>query len=273
MKFSEKILVKLIGFVKRLLLKRNVFLSRTVHEDSLKGFFSRIKPLRTNFELIRIGSDLDGGYLLPNDLDGIDGCFSPGVSTSSDFELEMANKGVTCFLADYSVDGPPIPHELFFFEKKFLGSENNSKFITLEGWVKRKAHAGKDMILQMDIEGAEYEVIVNTPADVLKQFRIIIIEFHDLEQLLNKLSFTLIDQCFRKLLDQFEIVHIHPNNIMKAKAVVFKSMEISSALEITFLRKDRIAHQQPITQFPHVLDNPNSLDFDDYVLPKNWYLH
>jgi hypothetical protein len=273
MKFSEKILVKLIALIKGLLLKRNIFLSRTTHEDSLIDFFKRIRPLKTNFELVRMGSNLDGGYLLPNDLGGIDGCFSPGVSTTSDFELEMAEKGVKCYMADYSVQGPPIQHELFYFERKFLGSENNTKFITLEEWVNRNARISSDMILQMDIEGAEYEVIVNTPVEILKRFRIIIIEFHDLEQLLNKLGFTLIDQTFRKLLSLFEIVHIHPNNIMKDKMVVYKNFEIPSVLEITFLRKDRISQQRPITVFPHPLDKLNSLDFEDYILPKTWYQH
>lgn len=97
------------------------------------------------------------------------------------------------------------------------------------------------------------------------------IEFHDLEQVLSKFGYSLIDQTFKKLLKNFEIVHIHPNNIMKGKRAIVEGYEIPSVLEITFLRKDRIKDRHPIRKFPHHLDRPNSLDFEDYVLPSCWY--
>lgn len=78
---------------------------------------SLLKPIKTNHELIRIGGDGDGGYLIPNDLVGIDSCFSPGVSSVADFENDLTKKGIKCFLADFSVDAPPIKNKLFDFEK------------------------------------------------------------------------------------------------------------------------------------------------------------
>lgn len=263
-------ITNLILYLKLFLGKRGIFISRVTSRLQLDDFFRLIRPVKTNYDLVRFGSDLDGGYLIPEDLEGVDGCFSPGVSTTSDFELEMANRGIKCFMADYSVDAPSLGHELFSFEKKFLGSYNDEIFMTLENWVSRNLPNGNEMILQMDIEGYEYEVIMNTTSQMLKRFRIIVIEFHDLEQMLNKLGFVLIYQTFRKLLLDFEIVHIHPNNIMKAKRAIYKEYEIPSVIEVTFLRRDRITTMTTIKKFPHELDQLNSTAFDDYVLPKCW---
>jgi hypothetical protein len=271
MKASSVLWTRFILPLKIALGKVGIFVSSTTRLDSIQNFFRLIRPLRTQHKLIRVGQTADGGYLVPNDLEGIDRCFSPGVSTSSDFELDLANRGISCYMADYSVEQPPIQHALFQFEKKFLGSENNEKFLTLESWVAKYGSNSSDMVLQMDIEGAEYEVIFNTPSEILNRFRIIIVEFHDLDQMLNKTSCTLIDQCFRKLLRDFEIVHLHPNNIMKGKRAIYHQFEIPSVIEATFLRKDRILSSVHQTEFPHPLDLPNSTDFDDYVLPRCWY--
>lgn len=262
---------KLAFTLRQLLIKVNVFISRITPEDALHDFFKSIRPVKTQHDLIRIGSDDDGGYLIPDDLNGIDGCFSPGVSITSDFELEIANRGIQCFMADFSVEGPQLQHKLFHFEKKFIGLEINDVFMTLEDWVSRNAPEQRDMILQMDIEGFEYDVIMNTSRETLKRFRIIVIEFHDLEQILFKLGCTLVNQSFKKLLHDFEIVHIHPNNIVKRKRAIYKEYEIPSVIEVTFLRKDRIISSTPTHQFPHNLDRPNSLEMEDHILPRCWH--
>ena len=54
--------------------------------------------------------------------------------------------------------------------------------------------------LKIDIEGAEYPVILDSPLEVLNKFRILVIEFHDLDALLHHKGFELIDLTFSKLL-------------------------------------------------------------------------
>jgi hypothetical protein len=267
----EKMKMKSILFVRRFFAARGIFISKNIDVSVLTSFFDMIKPVATNHDLIRLGAGDDGGYLIPNDLAGINICFSPGVSITADFELELANRGITCFMADYSVEKPPLSNPLFHFEKKFLGSENNQVFMTLNDWVSKNAPEENDLILQMDIEGAEYEVIMDAKQEILQKFRIIVIEFHDLEFLLSKIGHQLISNTFKKILRNFEIVHIHPNNIMKEKRFVYRQFEIPSVLEITFLRKDRISIQQPLITFPHPQDKPNSQELDDYVLPHCWF--
>src|ERR1700722_19015791 len=204
----------------------------------------KLAPQDSGPELIRIGGPGDGGYLIPDDLDGIEYCFSPGVNTISDFENELADRGIRCFLADYSVEAPAILRPEFIFDKKFLGSTNSGRFFTLASWKdKYLTDYTGDLILQMDIEGAEYQVILNATDELLSQFRILVIEFHSLDRLLDPLLFGIISACFEKLLESFCVVHIHPNNFYGS--VKRGEIEIPRIMEFTFLNKKRITGTSP----------------------------
>lgn len=100
--------------------------------------------------------------MIPNDLVGISACFSPGVSSISDFEKDCANLGLKVFLADRSVDGPAIKDRPFHFTKKFIGSFSNEEFMRIDDWVLScLPNNSGDLILQMDIESFEYETIIS----------------------------------------------------------------------------------------------------------------
>jgi len=255
--------------LQNLLYRKNRYIFRTTDPKTLQEFFAMVKPQSTNHKLIRVGGNSDGGYLVPDDLAGIKNCFSPGVSVTANFENELAERGIKSYLADYSVEKAPIENEFFDFEKKYLGAKTDDIFMTLDGWVHRKCPNDSDMILQMDIEGAEYPVIFDSSAELLQKFRILVIEFHGLDALIQKAGFDLINLTFTKLLNHFEIVHIHPNNCLKSK--FYKGFEIPPVMEMTFLRKDRISQKTPAKQFPHPLDVTNAPGKDDIALPECWY--
>ena len=256
-------------FLKSALLKRDMFVGPAVAPTQLAGFFRAIRPLTTEQKLIRLGGDADGGYLLPDDLDGVEICFSPGVSAVADFELDLTQRGIQCFLADAAVVAPPIQHPLFDFERKHLASRDADNAMRLASWLVAKAPDGHDFILQMDIEGAEYDVILNTNDEVLQKFRIMVIEFHQLDRLADAFGFAFIRLAFEKLLQHFAIVHIHPNN--SQRPVQFKGFEIPPVIEVTLLRNDRIAQSAPCRTFPHPLDRANVRKRGDLVLPRCWY--
>jgi hypothetical protein len=256
-------------FVNGLPLAASSVLARKTKKAALLDFLAEIRPVTTDRPLIRIGGEGDGGYLAPDDFEGVDTCFSPGISNTVDFELAMAARGIRSFMADYSVNAPPKKHALFHFEKKYLGATNDDVFMTLENWVTRNAPKSSNMILQMDIEGAEYPVILESDSSILKRFRIIIVEFHNLEDLWQQRGFELIRVTFLKLLKDFEIVHIHPNN--KSKPLVQQGIEIPPLMEFTFLRKDRIRSKAPTASFPHALDRKNVPTKADFALPGCWF--
>ena len=142
-----------------------------------------------------------------------------------------------CFLADKSVEKSPISNEFINFTTKHLSYYNNNEYMTLDYFIKDKYKGNKDLILQMDIEGAEYEVILSSEDELLKKFRVIIIEFHGLERLINSSGFKYINTTFMKILKNSDIVHIHPNNCLIPIKV--RNTVIPPIMEFTFLRKDR----------------------------------
>jgi hypothetical protein len=141
--------------------------------------------------------------------------------------------------------------------------------MTLDDWVSSCASPDGDLILQMDIEGAEYGSIIATRNDILARFRIIVIEFHDLDNLFYKSSFKFMKMAFDKLLTNFAVVHIHPNNY--SQPICHGVIEIPPLLEFTFLRKDRFANSSFVEELPHALDAPCCPNLQDFELPSCWY--
>jgi len=246
--------------------------SRQTPAAEVLGLIEKLRPMDCGKELIRIGKAGDGAYLIPNDLEGIEYCFSPGVNTVSDFENHLADLHIKSFLADYSVGAPPIARPEFIFDKKFLGASDRDPYFTLQSWKDKylKDYPG-DMILQMDIERFEYEVIFNTPDSLLDQFRIMVIEFHDLDKLFDPFSFTLMSSCFEKILKFFHVVHIHPNNCI-AEVARRGAVEVPKIMEFTFYNKRRVSATREQTVFPHQLDEDNTALLPSVRLPACWYV-
>lgn len=258
-----------VARIVRRLSRIGLYVTRVTSRKDLLSFLQTVRPVDTGWGLIRMGGNSDGGYLLPNDLVGIDACFSPGVAGIASFEESFAHRGVQCFLADYSISELPVQHKLFEFSKRNLGIYNDDSTMTLEQWVTTKAPQGENLVLQMDIEGAEFGVLCDAPQSVLERFRILVVEFHFLDGLLNWWGYQLVGLTFQKLLRSFEIVHIHPNNC--SQLFESRGVSIPPVMEVTFHRKDRVLSRQRIERFPHPLDCPNVKEEPEIVLPTCWY--
>jgi len=257
-------------WVRRTLLERGLFVAHSTHDQEIIALLKAIRPKSTAVPLVRIGNAADGGYLVPDDFENVRYCFSPGVSDNSTFEAELAAKGIESFLADWSVEGPAVESEMFHFEKRYIGARTDQTTMTLKSWVERSVSEDSgDLILQMDIEGSEYDVVFNTPEEVWNRFRIVLIEFHDFNYIFNPLGLRLVSLCFARLLEVFDVVHIHPNNYSGSSKR--GRLEIPRMLEFTFLRKDRVGNWDFRSDFPHALDCPNIPESPDLLLPKCWY--
>ena len=262
--------MNLRDLMRQLFLSSGKSITNVTEIEDLERFIKKFRPKSVEKKLIRIGGKGDGAYLLPDDLSGISTCFSPGVDITSAFEEELAERyGIKSFMVDFSVDKPPIESEFFNFDKKFLGNKNDEKYIRLEDWVKNNTEDDSDLILQMDIEGAEYEVIIDTPREIFKKFRIMAIEFHSLDMLFNKNSFKMVETLFDKLSSDFTVVHIHPNN--SRPIINLNSIDIPELLEFTFLRNDRVVMSDKKLRFPHELDEQCAPHRPSRHLPKCWW--
>lgn len=182
----------------------------------------------------------------------------------------MADRGIDVYMADASVPGPPVKNARFHFQPKFLGvveDEKNMRLDTLCASVDKSLQG--DRLLQMDIEGAEFRVLLDASDETLQSFRIMVIEFHHLTRMFAAFPLTMIRAVFEKLLRFHHVVHIHPNN--ECGATVRGGIAIPPVMEFTFYRKDR-AELDPgrKLEFPHPLDRDNLSKYPSVVLPECW---
>lgn len=122
--------------------------------------------------------------------------------------------------------------------------------------------------MQIDIEGAEYESIISASQETLSRFKVIIAEFHGLDSIFSVYGFKLINLCFEKLLRDFYVVHLHPNN---CEGEVRKwGLSVPRVMEMTFIRKDSCQKLGFANQYPHPLDQTCVTSKPDLVLNQFW---
>lgn len=265
----------LLQMIRPFFAKKAVGNPEIIEKEKMVQFIKSLHPFQTQFDLIRLGPNGDGGYLVPDCLDDIQSCFSPGVSEVSGFELDCLNRGMKVFMADRSIEKPnwDVPEEKYSFQKKFIGCTNNEEFMTMDSWFQSTSlPTDAELLLQMDIEGAEYNAIINMSDELMKRFKIMVIEFHTLRHLWNKGFFRIAAITFKKILQTHICIHLHPNNFKGTQGSTYTrfGVEIPKVLEFTFLRKDIAEIKGYQTQFPHPLDFDNT-DKAHFPLPKNWY--
>ena len=228
-----------------------------------------LRPFDVGYELIRVGDFGDGGYLVPDDLSKIRACFSPGVSKQASFEMDLAKRGIQSFMADASVDGPAEDVPGAVFRKQHVGPRTERGLISLKDWIDECVPGEGELLLQMDIEAAEYPVFSSLPSQYLARFRIIVIELHRIPSLLMKPKFF--DRA-KPLLDaisaSFTSVHIHTNNV--SGQVEITGTAFPRVVEATFIRNDRVKCRLPKQDLPHKLDSRHNAARPDIPIPDEW---
>jgi hypothetical protein len=217
-----------------------------------------LRPQDNGHSLIRVGGPGDGGYLIPDDLSGIAEMFSPGSNKLSNFEKEVAERWqIRSYICDSIDEKPEDLSDFQDFTPAWVGPyTDGEKLISLAEWVEEKSQSHGDLMLQMDIEGAEFQTLLPVPMDLMKRFRIIVIELHFLEALKNRWAFKQIySPFFNKLLSNFDIVHAHPNNCCGVWN--YGDVEYPRLIELTLHRKDRGRNLTPKRSSKNELDYPS----------------
>lgn len=251
-----------------------VLLRSDTSRKSLSELLSKIRPVNISVPLKRLGPEGDGGYVVPDDFEGCDGLISPGVGDISDFEFALAEKGLNILLLDGSVEGPSRSHQNFVFWKKFLASSQSVTTVTLKNAL-GEFPVTRDLCLQMDIEGGEWEVLATVDSESLKRFRMIIVEVHGFAQrVLSKTGFLLAHVIFEKLLQDFVVAHVHVNNATRSYVLPANQGQpravLPNTFELTLIRKDRVRIRGGTPKLPSDLDSRNVSWKPDSELPNEW---
>ena len=225
-------------------------------KKELRHYLDNFRPIDNGIPLIRIGDAGDGGYLVPDDLDGIEACFSPESDMLWTFESQLAiNYGIKSYICDKDERRPKNLTKDQHFTPGWLGIETIDNYISLTDWISvSNLQESSDLLLQMDIERAEWTVLFALSTNTLLRFRVIVVEFHFLSQLRNNLAFEkLFKPALDKLFANFDVVHSHPNNCCGTFPV--DGIDFPEIIEITFHRKDRAKARAGFRELPNKLDS------------------
>ena len=165
-----------------------------------------------NCALTRYGSANDGGYLLcENLMTGVEGLYSYGIDAEDNFgcqvsaELRLPAHQYDCFTESRPTCGSVSP----VFHDECVGPKaetiDGQPFDTLASQFARNGHAGRRLLVKIDIEGAEWDSIMAAPDAVLERIDQMPMELHNAS---GQRSLDVI----RKLKRTFYVVSLHFNN-------------------------------------------------------------
>jgi len=223
------------------------------YEHYLEELKKRLIPYQNN-NLKRYGPNGDGAYILDKELvNKTNIVYSLGVGPNDShigFDHEMADDGKAVFLYDGSVLSFWSKRPEFKFFSEYISSKNLLKFISENGHSQET-----EMLLKIDIEGAEYETFLNSDEKLFSHFNQITAEIHSLIFPRMEEENDANDSAFLekiKLLDllnrHYNLVHLHGNNCGPTR------YGISEALELTYIRKDKCPPNMSVSQKPCPVD-------------------
>ena len=230
----------------------------------------KITPVDDNF--IRVGRHGDGGYLMLNYMQG-GIAYSFGINDDVSWDTDMANYGYDVYMYDHTIDRLPLDNPNFHFHKCGLGIQKKETIQghidTLSYFLQSNRHEqAHDMVLKMDIEGAEWDVLSNIDERYLRQFSQIVIEYHGLLSANSNMADKKIFPALRKINNTHNLIHLHGNNM--GTYVEWGNKVFPDALEATYVSKEKAMTLEADKDIvlPHRLDEPNDPNRQDIVLGR-----
>ena len=261
-----------------------LFFSNTVGPPSsisdIHSSLALLAPVDNGHPLVLVGDGFDGSYLLPDDeFISLQGIISPGVGAHSAFEQSFISEYSTPVVGiDPTITEIPktFTQPSCTYVNKFLASSDSVSSVSVESLLNSyfPSACQASLLLQLDIEGGEYLSLLSTPPHILERFRIIAIEFHDLNNIassnfLHSIFFPLIT----KLSAIFDLVHFHPNNACPTWTLPSGSF-FPTTIETTWHHKSRRLTSKPLTRATHIhpMDILNSPSMPMQVVDFNLFL-
>lgn len=216
-------------------------------------------------DYIRVGSENDGGYILANDIKPSDHVISFGVDNNVDFENQMSNFGCSVDMYDYSITKAPVGtnNGIKFFNKKIVGEFGPSGLSSEEATLSECIpDTDNDMILKVDIEGAEWDVLMTS--NKLSRFRQIVFEAHWMHKIENTIFYNDVVKTLANLRNTHIPVWVHANN--NVPLMIMGNSPIPTVFEVLFLRKDSYTYKTPTISKIQTLTNKNDINFPEIGL-------
>jgi len=219
--------------------------------------------------LKRYGEPNDGGYLLCENLLGeVQAAYSYGIAGYDGWGCDVSKElGVRVHQYDcFDLTQPSCPGGDTVFHPACIAAEayadaDRRSFDTLQNHVAANGDGGRTLLVKMDVEGAEWNALLNAPEELLQRIDQIAIELHGF-----KGDFETYLQVVRKLKNFFHVAHLHFNNYSCADGL---QPFPAHAYELLFVSKRLATPAAPgDVKRPHPLDTPSNPEAPDCQYTK-----
>ena len=238
---------------------------RSRDEQARDSLFAELQPVKlSNCQLERFGERNDGGYLLcGNLLSSAKSAYSYGISGYDGWGCDVSKRlGVRVHQYDcFDPRRPVCAGGDTLFHSECIGAETTTDkdgrpFDTLERQIARNGDANKFLVVKMDVEGAEWDSLLQTPDAVLERVDQLAIEMHDFGGNLPRFI-----EGVTRLKRFFHVANLHFNNYSCTRDM---DPFPAHAYEVLFVNK-RLATVDPggPAPRPHPLDAPNNPQLPD----------
>ena len=233
-----------------------------------ENYYRKLKSVLTikrakDLPFVRVGKANDGGYIMVDKFNTGGGqatAYSFGISDDISWDADMAKRGYDVFMYDMTIDKLPYENEKFHFFKEGIGGvKDETKLLdTLENFIARNGHENNsNMILKMDVEGAEWNFLETVSSETLNKFDQMTFEFHGMiaPKTADEMARTI--NLIDKINATHTLVHVHGNN-SGYYIQVDNVGNIPSLLELTYLRNENHTfYDDEAILLPIAFDNPN----------------
>ena len=216
-----------------------------------------IRPRAFEGSKVRVGGPNDGGYVLPCAAALCDALLSIGVGNDVSFDREFADFGRFVLQFDHTLAEPPANYENCLFEPRGWGVESKGPFLSLHDMIGVLQGVGSEKpVLKFDVEGAEYDLLLSLPPNLLKYFPVIVCEFHDFRRLADRGFYERARAALQVLTKDHSTVHLHANNYRDM--VLIGGVPVPDVFELALLRNDcGVKDMFQTDPIPGPLDSPN----------------
>ena len=227
-----------------------------------QALFELVQPVAlANCQLERFGEAHDGGYLVcANLLDGVEAGYSYGISGYDGWGCDISRKvGVKLHQYDcFDTRQPACPGGNTVFHPECVAettkTEEGRPFDTMQNQFAKNGDANKRLVVKMDVEGAEWDSLLQASDATLERIDQLVIELH----FINEERFV---KVLQRLNQFFHVAHLHINNWSCAEGLdPFPGW----AYEVLFVNKRiGVIDQTPQVRQVHAFDAPNNPDRAD----------
>lgn len=223
-------------------------------------YFNQVKNLcrckkAIDYNLVRIGGNTDGGYVMLDEFKSNYVAYSFGIGRDVSWDMKVADYGLKVHCYDHTIDRLPLDDERLQFHQIGIGACDYPKkrIMSINSILKQNGDEKRDnMILKIDVEGAEWDFIDSIDSCILEKFRQITMELHGLCEVLDSEKKI---RVLKKIRKTHYPVWIHANNNMQIE--FGNKTECPYLLEITYARKEAYLFEDIHYNCPIEIDRPN----------------